>query len=322
MEHIVFLDRSTVDAQFRAPRVPHRWFDYSGSDPEVLSERLAGATMAITNKVRISASVLEAHASLRGIMVAATGVDHIDVGAAEARGIVVCNARGYASAAITEHVFMLILALRRNLLSYRQSVAQQAWSRAPGFSLPIHPIEDIEGATLGIVGYGATGRLLGERARALGLDVLVAEHKGRSATRPGRRPFEEVLAASDILSLHAPLTPETENLLGARELRLMKPTAIVINTARGGLIDESALDEALRAGRLAGAGLDVLREEPPARGNVLLAEPRLNLIVTPHVAWTSRVSKQRLAEQVIENIEALAAGAPIRVVSSRPSSPT
>lgn len=316
MEHIVFLDRGTVDANFRAPRIQHRWVEHAGSRPEDLDERLLGATIVITNKVSIPKSILDKHPTLKGIMVAATGVDHVDVEAAKAQGVVVCNVRGYASAAITEHVFMLILALRRNLLAYRQSIVEDAWARAPGFSLPIHPIEDIEGSTLGVVGYGATGRLLSERARALGLHVLVAEHKGRAAcaTRPGRTPFDDVLAMSDILSLHAPLTHDTQNLLEAREFRLMKPTAIVINTARGGLIDESALDDALREGRLAGAALDVLGEEPPVHGSVLLDAPRPNLLVTPHVAWASRGSMQRLADQVVENIEAFCEGAPLRRV--------
>jgi glycerate dehydrogenase len=202
---------------------------------------------------------------------------------------------------------MLMLALRRNLMAYRDDVKAGRWHEAKQFCLLDHPIGDLRGATLGIVGFGTLGKSTAQLGRAIGMEVLVA-------VRDDKAGFQEVLRRSDVLSLHCPLTKETKNLIGAEELAQMKPEAILINTARGGLIDDHALIEALKNGRLAGAGIDVLRNEPPRDGNPLLEVDLPNLIVTPHNAWASRQAMETLADQLVDNLEAFVRGAPQNLI--------
>jgi glycerate dehydrogenase len=227
-----------------------------------------------------------------------------------AHGIVVSNIRNYAVHAVPEHAFMLILALRRNLLAYRDDVRQGLWQRSEQFCLMHRPIHDLNGATLGVIGFGALGQAVARLGEVFGMRVLIAERKGAREVRVGRTAFETVLAESDVVSLHTPLTPESRNLIGAAELACMKPTAILINTARGGLVDETALAEALRHGTIAGAGFDVLTEEPPHRGNPLLDLDLPNFILTPHNAWASAEAQQNMADQLVDNIEAFVRGEP------------
>ncbi len=276
-----------------------------------LPARLAGAEAVITNKVPLGRAALEAAPALRLVCVAATGTDHIDLEAARARGIVVCNVRGYATASVVQHVFALILALTTRLPAQQRRIAAGAWSRSPHFTLLGEPVHELHGRRLGIVGHGELGRAVAAAAPAFGLVPWIAERRGR-APRPGRRPFEEVLAGADVLSLHCPLTAETHGLIDAAALERMRPGALLINTARGGLIDEPALAAALRAGRLGGAGLDVLGREPPPSDHPLLA-PDLaacNLIVTPHVAWAAHEARARLIAEIAANARAFLAGAP------------
>ena len=315
METIVFLDRSTLAAEVRRPAFPHRWEEYATTAADEIVPRLADATVAITNKVPLRADALAQLPRLKLIAAAATGVNNIDVDWCRAHGIAVANIRNYAVHAVPEHVFMMILALRRNLPAYRGDLRQGLWQQSGQFCLLTHPIHDIHGSTLGIVGHGALGQAVADMAKAFGMRVLFAEHRGAASTRPGFAPFERVLAESDIVTLHVPLTEATRNLIGADEFRRMKPSALLINAARGGVVDEAALAEALREGRIAGAGLDVLSEEPPRAGNPLLALGLPNLIVTPHVAWASREAMQILADQLIANIEAFVRGAPQNLVS-------
>ena len=304
METIVFLERDTIRAELRPPAFEHRWLDYSVTRPEEVLERLAGATVAVVNKLPLRADVLARLPRLRLIAVAATGTDNIDLEFCRRRGIAVSNVTGYARHTLPEHVLMLALALRRNLLGYREDVRAGLWQRAQQFCLHTREIHDLHGSTFGVVGHGTLGRGVVRLARAFGARVLVAERKGASAAREGRTPFAEVLGRSDTLSLHVPLGVETRGLVGRDELALMKPSAVLINCARGGVVDEAALAEALVEGRIAGAGVDVLSVEPPAGGNPLLSLDLPNLIVTPHVAWAGREAQQALADQLIENIEA------------------
>jgi glycerate dehydrogenase len=278
-----------------------------------VAERLAGATIAITNKVPLRAQVLERLPGLRLIAVAATGVDCVDWAWCHAHGITVCNIRGYAVRSVAEHVLMLMLALRRQLPALQADLRAGAWQRADAFCLLDRPIADLGGATLAIVGAGELGRAVARTGAALGMEVLLAERRG-AEPRPGRVPFEEALTRADVLSLHCPLTPETRGLVGAAELAAMKPGAILINTARGALVDADALLTALAEGRLGGAGIDVLPEEPPRHGHPLLEANLPNLIVTPHVAWASASAMQALADQLIDNMEAFVAGRPRNVV--------
>ncbi|MCG2584467.1 D-2-hydroxyacid dehydrogenase [Massilia sp. TS11] len=309
MHDIVFLDRATLIAQLRAPGFAHRWTDYDYSTPDQVVERLAGASIAVTNKVRLNAAQLDQLPQLRMIAVAATGTDIIDLDACRARGIAVANVRNYSQAAVPEHVFMLMLALRRQLLAYHADVRAGRWQQAPAFCLFDRPLRDLAGSRLGIIGYGVLGQSVARLARAFGMEVVV--HSRRPVPDETNLDLESLLRSADVVSLHLPLSAATRHLIGARELGWMKPDSLLINTARGGLVDEQALAEALRAGRIGGAGFDVLSQEPPTDSQPLLSIDQPNFILTPHNAWASAGSMQRLADILIENIEAFAAGRPL-----------
>ena len=280
--------------------------------PDEIVERLKDATIAIINKVPMRADVLKQLPKLKLIAVAATGTDVVDKAYCKEHDITVVNIRNYAFNTVPEHVIALIFALRRNLLTYVKDVQDGVWNKSSQFCFLTHPIRDIAGSTLGIVGYGALGKSIGKRAEALGMKVLAYD----IFPQPGLTDFETILKESDIITLHVPLTPETKNMIGEKEFERMKPTAILINTARGGLVDEAALAKALKAGTIAGAGFDVLTVEPPKDGNILLDKTIPNLIVTPHVAWASKEAMQILADQLIDNIEAFVAGKPQNVVEA------
>jgi glycerate dehydrogenase len=307
---IVFLDRETLGATVRPPSFPHRYIEHQVTDTAQVAERLQGATICITNKVRITGEALSQLPDLKLIAVAATGTDVIDKPAAKAAGVTVVNIRNYAFNTVPEHVVALIFALRRSLVPYANDVQAGVWNKARQFCFLTHPIRDIAGSTLGIVGYGAIGRSIAQRAEALGMRVIATDVMHQD----GLVDFETILRDSDAITLHVPLTEQTRHMIGAAELKRMKPNAILINTARGGLVDEQALADALRAGTIAGAGFDVLTEEPPRSGNVLLDPTIPNLIVTPHVAWASQEAMQVLADQLVDNIEAFIAGTPRNVV--------
>jgi glycerate dehydrogenase len=307
-EYIVFLDRATLLADLRIPDFDHAWIELPACAADQVADQLWRASIAITNKVPITRAVLEASPKLRLIAVAATGTNNVDLDACRERGIAVCNIRGYAEHTVPEHVFMMLLALRRNLLAWRETVQRDAWQKAEQFCLFDHEIHDLHGSTLGLIGYGNVGAGVERLAQAFGMQVLIAERKGASEIRPGRVAFDEVLARADQISLHTPLTETTHNLIGAHEFSLMKRNAVLINTARGGVVDETALVSALKTRRIAGAGFDVLSVEPPAQGNPLLSLNLPNFLLTPHVAWSSREAMQALADQLIGNIEAFVRG--------------
>ncbi len=315
MEHIVFLDSDTLVADLRLPKFVHQWESYPATVAEDVASRLKDATIAITNKVALHREVLVQLPKLRMIAVAATGTDNVDIACCRERGIVVSNIRNYSVHTVPEHVFMLLLALRRNLLAFHADVRNGEWQKAKQFCLFTHPVLDLHGSTLGIVGYGAIGHAVAEIARAFGMQVLLAEHKGAADVRPGYTAFEKVLEMSDAISLHLPLNEVTRHLLSAKEFLRMKPGAILINTARGGLVDEKALHEALVSGRIAGAGFDVLGKEPPTEDCPLLDIDMPNFILTPHIAWSGRSAMQTLADQLIDNIEAFVTGAPANRVA-------
>ena len=306
---IAFLDRSTFyDAiAFPVARFAAEWQEHARTTPDEVLTHAAGSTVVVTNKVKLPAVLLEKLPKLKLVAVAATGVDHVALDAARRLGIGVCNVRDYATHSVPEHVFAVLLALRRNLIAYAAAATNGAWSRAENFCLLNWPIDDLAGSTLGIIGGGALGQSVAKLGAAFGMRVLLAEQRG-DHLRPGRVAFEQVLAEADVLSLHVPLTPATRNLIGATELARMKPSAILINSARGGVVDEVALVEALRAGQLAGAAVDVLTAEPPPADHPLLSANLPNLLVTPHIAWASRQAQQRMADEVVENIAAFLRG--------------
>jgi glycerate dehydrogenase len=314
-ERIVFLDRSTLQARVRRPAFEHTWTEHPVTAVSELPQRLAGATIAITNKVPLREATLRALPDLRMIAVAATGYDVIDVAYCKAHGIAVANIRNYAVHTVPEHAFALITALRRNLLAYRRDVENGRWQQVDQFCFFDHPIRDLHGATLGILGEGVLGQATAQIGRAFGMQVLFADHPPPKAPDVVFTSLERVLAESDVISLHLPLSDATRNLIGAAELRRMKRTAILINTARGGLVDEQALAQALREGVIAGAGFDVLSREPPKEGNPLLELRMPNFILTPHVAWASDGAMQFLADQLIDNIEHYVGGRPQNLVT-------
>ena len=286
---------------------------YAKTAADEVRGRLAGATIAITNKVPIRAADIAALPELQMIAVSATGANNVDLDACRARGIVVSNIRGYAVHTVPEHVLAMMLALSRNLFAWRETIQAGGWQRAEQFCLFDHPIRDLHGATLGLIGSGTLGNGVARLAEAFGMRVLRAERKGAATVRPGYTAFADVLAEADAISLHCPLTPETTGLIGEPELQAMKPSALLINTARGGIVDEAALIRALKEGWIAGAGFDVITAEPPPEGHPMV-DPQLlalpNFLLTPHVAWSSRPAMQALADQLIDNIEAFAAGTP------------
>lgn len=313
MNHrIVFLERDSIRGEFRRPGFPHDYDEYPLSAAEDVPARVREASIVITNKVVLRGELLAALPQLKMIACAATGTDNVDLDWCRSHGIVVSNIRGYAANTVPEHAIALAMALRRNLLAYRRDVQAGKWQRSSNFCFFDHPIRDLHGATLGLVGRGSLGEGVARLAEAFGMRVLWAEHKGVDAAKvsPGRTAFEDVLRASDVISLHCPLNAETRGLIGEAELRLMKPDAILINTARGGLVDEAALVRALREGWIGGAGFDVLSKEPPREGNPLLELDLPNFILTPHVAWASAGAMQALLDQLTGNLEAFARGEP------------
>jgi glycerate dehydrogenase len=312
---VVFLDRSTLKARVRSPAFEHRWEEYPATPAGEVVPRLRDASVAITNKVPLRAATLQQLPQLKMIAVAATGYDVIDVDFCRSHGIAVANIRNYAVHTVPEHAFALITALRRNLLAYRHDVEQGRWQEVDQFCFFDHPIRDLHGATLGVIGEGVLGQGTAQLARAFGMQVLFADHAPPRAPDVVFTPFDEVLARSDVISLHVPLTAATRNMIGLEQLRGMKRTAILINTARGGLVDEQALVQALSEGLIAGAGFDVLSTEPPKAGNPLLALRTPNFILTPHVAWASDGAMQFLADQLIDNIEAFVRGQPQNLVT-------
>jgi glycerate dehydrogenase len=315
MEEIVFLERDSLDAEVRRPGFAHEWREHTGiPSPGETARLLERATIAIVNKVPLRGDMLAGLPKLRMIAVAATGTDNVDIAACKARGIVVSNVRGYAEHTVPEHAFCLILALRRNLLAWREDVEAGKWQQAERFCLSGHPVQDLHGSTLGIFGEGSIGQGVARLARGFGMHVLFADHAPPKAPDVQFTPPDEVLARSDVISLHLPLSEQTKNLIGPAELAKMKRNALLINTARGGLVDEQALVEALRAGTIAGAGFDVLSVEPPKDGNPLLELELPNFILTPHVAWSGRQAMQALADQLMDNVEDFVRGAPRNVV--------
>lgn len=315
MERIVFLERKTIKADFRAPEFAHEWIEYPETLPAQVAERVRPATVIISNKLSLGEPQLADAPEVKLIAIAATGSDCVDLEYCRQRGITVCNVRGYAANSVPEHALMLILALRRNLLAYRRDVREEKWQQSKQFCLLTHPLHDIRGSTMGIVGYGSIGKSMARLAESVGMKVLISEHKNVRHPRVGRTPFADLLAESDVITLHCPLTDETRELFGSQEFAMMKRNALLINTARGALIQDDALIEALRSGRIAGAAIDVLREEPPRSGSPLLELDLPNLIVTPHVAWASDEAVQALADQVIDNLESFVEGRPRNVLT-------
>jgi glycerate dehydrogenase len=317
MTTITFLDRGTLAPQIKihSPTFEHDWEEWERTEPGEVVERLQGTEIAILNKVRITQEHLDALPELRMIAIAATGSDNVDLAACAAKGVTVSNIRAYAVNTVPEHTFAMILALRRGLLPYREAIVGGRWQEVGQFCFFDHRVHDLAGSTLGIIGEGAIGQAVAAIGRAFGMRILFAAHKGVEGLGPLYTPFDKVMADSDVLTLHCPLTVATRNLLSDREFDLMARRPVVVNTARGGLIDELALARALRDGRISGAGMDVATEEPPAQDHPLMQLlDHTNFLFTPHTAWASTEAMQSLADQLISNVEAFVKGHPRNVV--------
>ncbi|MFZ7158293.1 2-hydroxyacid dehydrogenase [Avibacterium gallinarum] len=304
---IVFLDSTAIPKHIPIPRpnFEHQWVEYEHTSPEQTIERAKDADIVITSKVVFDRETMKQLPNLKLIAITATGTNNVDLEAAKELGIAVKNVTGYSSVTVPEHVLGLIFALKHSLMNWYKDQLSAKWADSKQFCYFDYPITDVKGSTLGVVGKGNLGKEIGRLAEALGIKVIYAERKGATTVREGYLPFEQVLQEADIVTLHCPLTPETTNLINAETLKLMKPTAYLINTGRGPLVDEKALAEALENGTIAAAALDVLVKEPPEKDNPLIqAATRLpNLIITPHVAWASDGAVEILVKKVTQNME-------------------
>lgn len=314
----VFLDQHSLDQQdldFSVlEAVFDEWVMYPQTASEQVLERIRDADVVISNKVLLNAQALKQNPQLKLILISATGTNNVDLVQAKAQGIVVCNCQAYGTSAVAQHTLMLMLALSTSVIQYNQAVKQGQWNQSSQFCLLDFPIVELAGKTLGIVGYGELGKAVAKLAEAFGMKVLI----GALPNRPqqlDRVAFQDLIGQVDYLSLHCPLTEDTRDLIDADVFDAMKPTAFLINCARGGIVNEQALVDALKQGKIAGAATDVLSVEPPKEGNVLLADDIPNLIITPHSAWGSREARQRMVQQLVENAVAFKNDQPIRKVS-------
>ncbi len=317
----VFLDFGTLGpadvdaAPLRRVVADSSLFEDSGGTE--IADRVRDADILIVNKIAVTAAVVAAAPRLRLVCLAATGTDNVALAAARERGIGVANIRNYCAPSVSQHVFALVLALNQRLREYDALLRAGAWQRSGNFCLLDHPFHELAGRTLGIIGLGNLGRGVARLAAAFGMQVLAARRPYRNPPGDRGRPVEdgiqrvnlpELLARAHVLSLHCPLTDETRGLLDATALAHMRPDALLINTARGALVDSAALLAALREGVIAGAGIDVLDREPPVHGHPLLQAALPNLLVTPHIAWAAQEARQRALDEIALNIEAFLAG--------------
>ncbi|MFK7854010.1 MAG: D-2-hydroxyacid dehydrogenase [Granulosicoccus sp.] len=315
---IVFLDRATIGPSVKVvrPDVEHEWVEFDRTLESQVVDRLQGAQVVITNKVPLQASTLEQLPDLQMISVAATGYDVVDIDACRKHNISVSNVRGYAVNTVPEHTFSLILGLRRSIAAYQQDVINGEWQKAAQFCFFNHPIRDLAGSRLGIIGEGAIGQSVATIARAFGMEPVFAAHKGVSGLGPLYTPWDEVIETADIITLHAPLTANTRHCLSTAEFARMKKKPLIINTARGGLVDEAAIADALEAGQISGLGFDVLSTEPPSADNpIMRVLGRPDVVLTPHIAWASEEAMQEVWRQTIDHINAFVEGTPRNVLT-------
>jgi glycerate dehydrogenase len=301
------LDRDDLDLSGLEASVDS-WYHYQTTREEEVASRLRNADIVVTNKVALNKTAIAAANNLKLICIAATGTNNVDLDAAREAGIGVCNVVRYATPSVVQHTFALILSLTRRLTEHQQAVRCGDWQRSPQFCLLDYPIRELNGLSLGIIGYGELGKAVARAAECFGMKVIIAQRPGSTATATDRFLLDDLLSEADVVSLHCPLADNTRHLIGRRELGLMKNDALLINVARGGIVDEAALAQAITEGSIGGAGVDVLAEEPPVHGSPLLDVESPRLLLTPHVAWASRSARQRLIDEVAKNIRAFIRG--------------
>lgn len=314
----VFLDYASLDQNdldFTALASSFdEWEIYPSTSSEQLLERIQNVDVIISNKVVVNAAAIEQCKQLKLILISATGTNNIDLVQAKKQGIVVCNCQAYGTSAVAQHTLMLMLNLATSFRQYDKAVQNAEWNKASQFCLLDYPIIELEGKTLGILGYGELGKAVAKLAEAFGMKVLVGALPNRPS-QENRIAFNALLAQADFLTLHCPLTADTQNLIDANAFDAMKSSAFLINCARGGIVNEQALADALLKGKIAGAATDVLTVEPPKDGNILLNAEIPNLLITPHSAWGSVDARQRIVQQMVENVAAFKQGQPLRQVN-------
>jgi glycerate dehydrogenase len=277
------------------------------TDESKSAERMRDADVVLLNALPLTRELLFGAPQLKLVALAATGTDGVDLAAARERGIAVCNVRAYCTASVVQHVWGLILSLTQHVLEYSRLARDGSWARNEAGTALLHPIRELHGRVFGVIGWGELGRAAARVAESFGMRVIIANRPG-APPQQGRMELPQLLAQADIVSLHCPLTPATRGLIGAAQLALMKPDALLINTARGALVDGDALAAALKSGRLGGAGIDVLPQEPPINGDPLLEPDVPNIFVTPHIAWSAREARQRCIDEMAENIRDFRSG--------------
>lgn len=305
-------DRGDIKLTGLTEQLEH-WQHFESTTDDEVAGKIADCEVVITNKVQLTRETIEGAEKLRLVLLAATGTDNVDLNACRERGIVVCNARQYSNPAVVQHTFTLMLCLMTNVIRYHEDVTTGNWSRSDIFCLLNYPIREMEGRTLGIIGYGNLGKAVANVALSFGMRVEICQ-RPNSKPVPGRMPLSDLLGASDVVSIHCPLTPDTHHLLNQQTFAKMKSDAILINTARGAIVESDSLAAALRKGAIGGAGIDVLDQEPPRPDHPLLVDDIPNLIVTPHNAWGTRESRQRLVAQMAANLKSWRDGSPQNVV--------
>lgn len=283
--------------------LPINWLRYPSTDVSQLIKRCQNCHVIVVNKVPLSSEVLNQLPELKLICVAATGTNNVDLITAQKRNIKVMNVTDYAGVSIAQQVFSYLLHFYNQTPLYHQKVVSGQWSKSSHFSMFDYPMEELAGKTIGLIGYGRLAKSVEKIATAFEMKVIIAEHKNATDVRTGRTDFQTVLQQADVISIHCPLTDETDGLIGEAEFELMKSSAIVINTARGGIIDEGALITALKSGQIAAAATDVVTVEPPDQSHPMVTANLNNLIITPHVAWSSIQARQRLLDKVVDNIK-------------------
>lgn len=311
----VFLDYSTMgpglDISPLSELLPELEIFDATSDDQIAA-RIHDVEFVFANKIKLNDQLLASASKLRFIGLTATGTDNVNLESAQRHDVAVCNIRGYCTRSVTEHVFGLLLSLTHSLHRYTTAVRDGAWQQAPDFSMLNFPMRELSTMTMGIVGYGQLGNAVARKAREFDMKVLISVRPGAvgdaASNDEGRVSFDELLSRSDVISLHCPLTDQTRELFAAEAFRKMKSTAILINTARGALIDSAALASALQSGEIGAAGIDVLPQEPPVKGNALLDYHGENLLITPHVAWGTDRARQDAIQQVADNVRAFLAG--------------
>lgn len=307
-----FLDFATVgsdeldDGPLR--ELTEEFHVYDNTPAEDVVSRIDGAEFVYVNKIRMTREIIEGASALKFIGLVATGVDNVDLEAAKEKGVAVCNIRAYCTNSVVEHVFAMLLSLSHSLGLYHSSVRRGDWANAVNFCMLGYPLRELSVMTLGIVGYGELGGGVARVAEAFGMKVLVSARPGSDSVADNRIPFDQILDTCDVISLHCPLTQDTQGLIGKAELLRMKDSAILINTARGGLVDSAALVDALANGTIAAAGIDVLSHEPPVNGDPLLDYAGDNLIITPHIAWATVEARQNAINEVAANVAAFLKG--------------